>query len=719
MIDQTQTTLYPGGILNTGFAYAWAQERMAQARPADPADPNNGAQPWAVQRIADGDTTCRDNQVLHPEAADLEQKIRDNDHYVPEVADPLSPITFVDKINVPVFMACQFTDEQTGGHCPTLAEHMTGTDKKWFTYTNGTHVDSLDPETYNRLYDFFNIYVGAAGGSARPDGLHPGHRAGRLPGDLRNQRAMSGGQCAPPAMTLPPDTIQAQPTYRPRQGGVRGAAADPRPVRQRRRQLEQSRLALSGHSSSRSRAFPIPGTTARSWYLAPGGALADAPATGTRADAFTWDAHARPLTDFTGDTGGGPGGLWTATPNYQWSQDPARHAVAYVTAAAQRRTRPWSAPARVDLWVRSSDAQRRPAGDDQRGPAGRQGDLRAERLGASQRASARRGQEHASSSRFSACARRTSRRCPPTTSCRSRSRSTTRGTPIARARASASGSRRPTATSRSGRSARPSPPERRRSRSATATGCRPASSSRWCRASTVPAQLPPCPGLRGEPCRDYVPFAERHLRPRRLPPPQGRDAVFASRSSTAYNSARRPTARTARRSASGSCTPPDQAPSYLTVGTPDANGQAANSIGACVFDVTPATRHPTRPTWRIASASPTCAARADLADYTGELDAGQTLRITDRQNGSTRTSQPRSATSPSRFAVPCTGTAATTVGATCAITTTVDSILPGAVSEGKRAIWELGQSRSSTAAPTAWRPPRTTRLFARQGIFVP
>ena len=114
-----------------------------------PAGPDSG-QPWAYQRIQEGDQTCADNQALHPEAADLLGKVRANDHYVPEVADPLSPITFVDKINVPIFMACQWTDEQTGGHCPTLAKHMTGTDKKWFTYTNGTHVDSLSPETYNR-----------------------------------------------------------------------------------------------------------------------------------------------------------------------------------------------------------------------------------------------------------------------------------------------------------------------------------------------------------------------------------------------------------------------------------------------------------------------------------------------------------------------------------------------------------------------------------------
>ena len=352
VIDGVQTTLYPGGILNTGFAYAWAQERMREANPADPADPNNGAQSWAVQRVAEGDTTCRDNQDMHPEKADLEQKIRDNDHYVPEVADPVSPITFVDKIDVPVFMACQWTDEQTGGHCPTLAKHMTGTDKKWFTYTNGTHVDSLDPETYNKLYDFFNIYVGATGAADRPNGLHPRHRAGRLPGDLRNRRACVEGQCAPPAMTLPPDPIQAMPTL-----SLAKAAFEAQPSI---RVLFDNGAGNSSnpgwpypafeHSFA---SFPVPGTTARSWYLAPDGALADAPATGARADAFTWDAHARPLNDFTGDTGGGDNGLWTATPPYQWSQDPARHAVAYVTQPLSADTTVVGA-GRVDLWVRSS-----------------------------------------------------------------------------------------------------------------------------------------------------------------------------------------------------------------------------------------------------------------------------------------------------------------------------------------------------------------------------
>src|SRR4051794_3088014 len=157
VIDQTQTTLYPGGILNTGFAVAWAKERQQQAQPAGVGA--TGTQPYAEQRVAQGDATCIANQALHGDAADLMAKIRANSHYVPSVADPLDPVTFVDKINVPTFMACQWEDEQTGGHCPALVAHFTGTDKKWFTFTNGAHIDSLDPETLNRWYDFLELYV--------------------------------------------------------------------------------------------------------------------------------------------------------------------------------------------------------------------------------------------------------------------------------------------------------------------------------------------------------------------------------------------------------------------------------------------------------------------------------------------------------------------------------------------------------------------------------
>jgi predicted acyl esterase len=334
VLDATQTTLYPGGILNTGFAVAWAKERAKEAKPASP----NGGQAWAYKRIQEGDETCKANQDLHGQAANLMGKIKANDHYRPKVADPLSPITFVKKINVPVYIACQWTDEQTGGHCPTLAENFTGTKRKWFTFTNGTHVDSLDPETFNRWYDFLELYVA----KQAPITNAAAYRAA-CPVIYQEAMGVSG-------VTCPPDPIQDQPTYEGAlaafeqldpirimfDNGAGGSAGAPNP----------------GFEQSFPR-FPIPGTTGRSWYLTAGGALGGKRPARAGADSFTWNAHARPLTDFTGDTAGGEGGLWTATPPYKWVQNPPGSAVSYLTSSLKDNTTVIGAGA-VHVWVRSS-----------------------------------------------------------------------------------------------------------------------------------------------------------------------------------------------------------------------------------------------------------------------------------------------------------------------------------------------------------------------------
>ena len=44
VIDNTATTLYPGGILNTGFALSWAKDRVHDAKPASA----TGGQRWAL-----------------------------------------------------------------------------------------------------------------------------------------------------------------------------------------------------------------------------------------------------------------------------------------------------------------------------------------------------------------------------------------------------------------------------------------------------------------------------------------------------------------------------------------------------------------------------------------------------------------------------------------------------------------------------------------------
>ncbi len=256
VLDSTQTTLYPGGILNTGFAVAWAQERIHDAQPASP----TGGQPWAYQRIQEGDATCAANQDLHPEAADLMAKIRANDHYVPSVADPLSPITFVDKINVPVFMACQWTDEQTGGHCPTLAKHFTGTQQQ-VVHVHQRHARRLArPGDLQPLVRLPPALRRATGADPELSG-HPRRGARDLPGGHGDHGRDDAARPDPAAAHL-----------RDRVGGVRAAAVDPRPLRQWRRRRDAGppgpRLRAARGRASRSRAPPpAPGTsgqTARS-----------------------------------------------------------------------------------------------------------------------------------------------------------------------------------------------------------------------------------------------------------------------------------------------------------------------------------------------------------------------------------------------------------------------------------------------------------------------
>ncbi len=335
VIDNTQTTLYPGGILNTGFALEWAKERVHDAEAASPTT----GQAWAHKRIQEGDQTCAANQALHPEAVDLLKKVEENDHYKPEVADPLSPITFVDQIDVPTFMACQWTDEQTGGHCPTLAKRFTGTQRKWFTFTNGTHVDSLDPATFNRWFDFLQLYV-----AKRPPLL--ASVAVRAAAPLIFQEAMGI-----PGITLPLDPIQLLPTH----GLALNAFEKLKPVRVL---FDNGAGGLSpgrpypGFEKSFD-GLPVPGTQAKAWYLSPGGSLSGSPPVGVHADEFTWDADALPRTDFSGDTGAGAGGLWTAAPKYEWAQSPPGSAVSYLTAPLSANTTVLGAGA-VNVWVRSS-----------------------------------------------------------------------------------------------------------------------------------------------------------------------------------------------------------------------------------------------------------------------------------------------------------------------------------------------------------------------------
>ena len=343
VLDSTQTTLYPGGILNTGFALSWGEQRVHDALPASP----TGGQAWAYQRIRAGDQTCRRNQALHGEATNLVAEIHRNAHIVPAIADPLDPITFVHKIKAPAFVVCQFTDEQTGGHCPDLAQQMTGTRRKWFTFTNGAHIDSLDPDTLTRLVDFYDLYVE----HIAPPVLSPALRSEIGSVLYKAEMDISG-------ITLPPDPVQGLSSYRAAlekfdaepevrvlfdNGGGAGPLGDGRPG-------DPYPAFQAGF-----RSFPVPGTQARSWYLGMGGSMAEAPPSRGGADRFNWNPRARAATDLAkpSQAENGPGGLWTASPDYRWTYNPAGTAASYLSAPLRSNLVAIGAGA-VDVWVKAS-----------------------------------------------------------------------------------------------------------------------------------------------------------------------------------------------------------------------------------------------------------------------------------------------------------------------------------------------------------------------------
>jgi hypothetical protein len=173
--------------------------------------------------------------------------------------------------------------------------------------------------------------------------------------------------------------------------------------------------------------------------------------------------------------------------------------------------------------------------------------------------------------------------------------------------------------------------------------------------------------------------------------------------------------------ASGSCDPPRAASRYLTVGTPDANGHAADSTG--LVKLTAVAGNPSTPADEadvdIAAGLLDVRKRSDLSDYTGELEARLTLTITDASNGASGADPATLVDTPLHVAIPCTTTSSTS-GSACSVVTTADSVVPGVVPEGRRSVWELGPVEVfDGGADGLASSAGDNTLFADQGIFVP
>ena len=329
--DSFRGTLYPGGILNTGFAYPWAQERSEQAEPY--------GQGWEQGRVDAGDTVCEQNQRVRLQNPDALAMIKDNPFYDPAVADKLNPSLFVGDIDVPVFLAGAWQDEQTGGHFPALLDDIDSTPQLYATMVNGSHTESLSLGVLGRYADFLDLYVGR-----------------RVPGTMKSFIApiLAESLTGVGGLQLPAQLDYTGMTYQ--QALAKFEA-------QKRIRILFEEGAADGQPSGSPlprfvRGFdswPLPQAKATAWYLTPGGRLRSRPAEQSPATAkvrgYTADPDALPATTYTGSSSG----VWAAHPDYDWRPIPKGTGLGWISPPLKKDAVAIGT-ASVDLWVRSTAA---------------------------------------------------------------------------------------------------------------------------------------------------------------------------------------------------------------------------------------------------------------------------------------------------------------------------------------------------------------------------
>ncbi len=331
--DTARGTLDPGGIFNDGFALSWAKERQhdAQAAPAS-------GQAWAGKRIQNGDQVCAANQKLRSQAPDILQQIEQNQYWTDAIAAPLAPELFVHKITVPTFLAGSWQDEQTGGYAPNLFDHFTGVKHAYFTETNGNHTDPLGPSIFQRWYQFLSIYV------ARKVPVLP-------PAAQLILAGVGSSVFGTSDLTLPPDQYagitsfsKAKRLFEHTNPRVRilldnGAGKSPGVP------APSSELDFAS--------WPVKGTTATPWYFGTGGTLVPSAPKAASENSYRYDPSNAQVT--TVPDGAPDSAIWGANAVFNWPAPNPGTALAYESAPLTSET-VMAGNASVDLWLKSNAA---------------------------------------------------------------------------------------------------------------------------------------------------------------------------------------------------------------------------------------------------------------------------------------------------------------------------------------------------------------------------
>jgi predicted acyl esterase len=342
VIDDTwRGILYPGGILNNGFALKFANERLQQNK-----WPNPDAPAWVKQRIANGDATCADNMLLRGQNVDLVEVLRRHPNPSPDTvlepefaydfpngSDSLAPAAFVRKIRAKVFIAGTWQDEQTGGHWPNMLDKFSPAALTRAELQNGVHTEALDPQVVFDTFEFLDLHLGR-----RTPTIAPAVR--------QFAPALWGAITGIDGLTLPPDRFTGK-TY---DQALAAYSAEPKiKVLWETGNVDgEPAGTLLPRAQTRYSSWPIPETRATTWYLRGEGALRVQPPTKVKGrDGYRPDPSLRPRVSFPG------GNIWGATPAYDWKPVVDGASVAYLSKPLTRTTT-MAGTGSVDLWISST-----------------------------------------------------------------------------------------------------------------------------------------------------------------------------------------------------------------------------------------------------------------------------------------------------------------------------------------------------------------------------
>ena len=342
LADSTSSCLLPGGIYNDGFAKKWHDAVLNYALPWDPW--------WTTAVHESGDPWCGIHQRLHGQQRDAITEALHAPYYTDDVARPVDPSAWVDKINVPVFMTGQWQDEQTGPHFAALMDKFKGSPNVHFAVTNGFHNDSAAPQDLIEWMEFLYLFV--AREIPRPDEGVLG-----LGGIFMDK--IFGAQIdikqTPLAEAATYEEALAMWDARPPVRVIFESGTNPK----------EDPAAPVGAFEQRFDAWPIPGTVVDRWTLGLNSTMTQAAAGDAQApaDSDYSDEVGKPMEIYTGFVADAEAGHRVTLasgevyddlpPEWSWRQPQSGNAVDFITPPLTE-DRVMLGSGSVDLWIRSN-----------------------------------------------------------------------------------------------------------------------------------------------------------------------------------------------------------------------------------------------------------------------------------------------------------------------------------------------------------------------------